>query len=110
MCCSRVACGKRELPQQAKGWACLNYGVQVLVDVGAGMGYFSLAAAVRGHSVIAFELATRSLVSFAASMQHNNLSHAITLRQVSCGCKLGSLGCACRLHTCPGTCSLALNE
>ncbi|CAK0732485.1 hypothetical protein CVIRNUC_000137 [Coccomyxa viridis] len=58
---------------------------RVLVDVGAGIGYLSLAAAARGHSVIAFELATRTLVSFAASMQHNNLSHAITLHQVALG-------------------------
>ena len=73
--------------------SCLD-GVQVLVDVGAGMGYFSLAAAARGHSVIAAELATRSLVSFAASMQHSNLSHAITLHQVRCGSALGNLGFA----------------
>ena len=73
--------------------SCLD-GVQVLVDVGAGIGYLSLAAAARGHSVIAFELATRTLVSFAASMQHNNLSHAITLHQVRCGSKLGGLGSA----------------
>ena len=88
--------------------SCLD-GVQVLVDVGAGMGYFSLAAAARGHSVIAFELATKSLVSFAASMRHNNLSHAITLHQVSCGCKLDGPGFA-RVGPCSSTCSLAPDE
>ena len=84
--------------------------IQVLVDVGAGMGYFSLAAAARGHSVIAFELATRSLVSFAASMQHNNLGCAVTLHQVRYSFKLGGLGYAWRSRPCSGTCSLAIEE
>ena len=83
----------------------------MLVDVGAGMGYFSLAAAARGHSVIAFELATRSLVSFAASMQHSNLSHAITLHQVCCGSRAWWCWvCLSRNHLCSDACSLAPEE
>jgi predicted RNA methylase len=36
----------------------------MLLDVGAGNGYFSLAAAARGHRAIAFELSNASLASF----------------------------------------------
>jgi len=64
--------------------------MQVLVDVGAGNGYFSLAAAARGHDVIAFELSNASVASFEASARYNGFQKAITLHKV---CLLGPLAC-----------------
>ena len=55
--------------------------VQVLVDVGAGVGYFSLAAAARSHQAIAFELSTKSVASFEASMDYNGFQKAITIHK-----------------------------
>ena len=52
------------------------------MDVGAGNGYFSLAAAARGHDVIAFELSNASLASFEASTAYNGFQKAITLHKV----------------------------
>jgi len=54
----------------------------VLLDVGAGSGYFSLAAAARGHRVIAFELSPRSLLSFEASIAYNGFQDRIALHKV----------------------------
>jgi len=68
----------------------LRQNVQVLVDVGAGNGYFSLAAAARGHDVIAFELSNASVASFEASARYNGFQKAITLHKVSL---LGPLAC-----------------
>ena len=53
----------------------------MLVDVGAGVGYFSLAAAARGHQAIAFELSTKAVASFEASMDYNGFQKAITLHK-----------------------------
>jgi FkbM family methyltransferase len=55
---------------------------QVLVDIGAGIGLFSLAAAARGHSVIAFEMAEKSLQSFQASIAYNGFAKLIKVHQV----------------------------
>lgn len=55
--------------------------VQVVVDVGAGVGLFSLAAAARGHQAIAFELSTISVAFFKASMDYNGFQKAITLHK-----------------------------
>lgn len=46
-------------------------------DVGAGYGFFSLAAAARGHRVHAFELAPASLEAFHASIDYNGFKHLI---------------------------------
>ena len=64
----------------------------MLLDVGAGNGYFSLAAAARGHDVIAFELSNTSLASFEASTKYNGFQKAITLHKVisTSLCKLPS--------------------
>ena len=62
-------------------WLAGDMLVQVLVDVGAGVGYFSLAAAARGHQAIAFELSTKSVASFEASMDYNGFITAITLHK-----------------------------
>ncbi|KAL4425799.1 hypothetical protein ABPG75_009815 [Micractinium tetrahymenae] len=42
-----------------------------LVDVGAGYGLFTLAAAARGHPVLAFEAAPKSAAALAASISYN---------------------------------------
>lgn len=49
----------------------------VLVDVGAGYGLLSLAAAARGHRVHAFELGPASLEALEASIQHNGFEHLV---------------------------------
>ncbi|CAL8471301.1 g10843 [Coccomyxa elongata] len=58
---------------------------RVLVDIGAGNGYFSLAAAARGHRVIAFELSNKSLASFEASVAYNGFDKMVTLHKVALG-------------------------
>ena len=55
---------------------------QVLVDIGAGNGYFSLAAAARGHRAIAFELSNSSLASFEASVAYNGFEKMVTIHKV----------------------------
>lgn len=56
--------------------------LQVLLDIGAGNGYFSLAAAARGHRAIAFELSNQSLASFEASIAYNGFQDKITIHKV----------------------------
>ncbi len=56
--------------------------VQVLLDIGAGQGLFSLAAAARGHSAIAFELSANSLASMEASIAFNGFQDLVTLHKV----------------------------
>ena len=60
-------------------------GVQVLLDVGAGSGFFSLAAAARGHSAIAFELGPVSAASFEASIAHNGFQDRVKLHRLALG-------------------------
>ena len=57
-------------------------GVQILVDVGAGSGLFSLAAAARGHQVLSFELSSKSLASLRASVEYNGFHKLLTLHEV----------------------------
>lgn len=54
----------------------------MLVDIGAGIGFFSLAAAARGHRSIAFELAPASLESLQASIDYNGFQNFVTVHQV----------------------------
>ena len=68
---------------------------RVLLDVGAGAGLFSLAAAARGHRAIAFELSDTSLVSFQASIKFNGFEKLIKLHQV---CRLPRATSPCRSH------------
>ena len=56
--------------------------LQVLLDIGAGMGMFSLAAAARGHKAYAFELSPKSLASLEASIEFNGFQHLITVQKV----------------------------
>lgn len=57
----------------------------VLVDVSAGVGFFSLAAAARGHTVVAFESSARSLEAFSAGVVYNGFNDRIRLYNVSLG-------------------------
>ena len=61
----------------------------VFVDIGAGIGFYSLYAASRGHRVIATELAPRSLAAFSASIDYNGFGNLITVRNVSVGTNRG---------------------
>jgi len=56
-----------------------------LVDIGAGLGYFSLAAAARGHQVYAFELAPSSLELLRHSIDANGFQGLIQVNEVSLG-------------------------
>ena len=58
--------------------------VQVLLDIGAGQGLFSLAAAARGHRAVAFELSAKSVASMEASIAFNGYQDLVTMHQVSC--------------------------
>lgn len=51
----------------------------MLVDVGAGSGFFSLAAAAGGHPVLAFETSPDSLEAFNASIQYNGFQQLISV-------------------------------
>lgn len=55
---------------------------RVLLDVGAGQGLFSLAAAARGHGAIAFELSAMSTSAFQASIAYNGFDDRIHLHEV----------------------------
>eukprot|EP00887_Chlorella_sp_A99_P001125 scaffold14.g1125.t1 len=57
----------------------------VLVDVGAGYGLVALAAAARGHRVVAFELAPRSLEALEAAIARNGFGHLIDLQRLPLG-------------------------
>lgn len=57
------------------------------VDVGAGLGFFSLAAASRGHRVVAFEASPRSVAAFRASIAHNAFEHAVELHEAPLGAR-----------------------
>ncbi|KAG2439252.1 hypothetical protein HXX76_004613 [Chlamydomonas incerta] len=57
----------------------------VLVDVSAGQGFFSLAAAARGHTVVAFESSGRSLEAFSAAVLYNGFQDRVRLYNVSLG-------------------------
>ena len=55
--------------------------MQAFVDVGAGLGFFSLAAAAQGRKVIAFERAPLSNKALDASIAYNGFHSLITLSQ-----------------------------
>jgi FkbM family methyltransferase len=63
----------------------------ILVDVGAGHGFFSLAAAARGHRVIAFETAPGSLAAFKASIAYNGFGSLVELRNTVLGATPGKV-------------------
>jgi hypothetical protein len=61
----------------------------LFVDVGAGQGFFSLAAAAKGHQVMAFEVSADSLGPFRASIEYNGFQGLVDLRNVSLGAEAG---------------------
>lgn len=63
----------------------------VLVDVGAGHGFFSLAAAAGGHRVVAFETSPGSLAAFKASIAYNGFGSLIDLRSTVLGAAPGTV-------------------
>ena len=50
-----------------------------MLDIGAGMGFYSLAAAAAGRSVEAIEIGSRNLASLKASVAYNNFSNLVTV-------------------------------
>lgn len=56
-----------------------------LIDVGAGYGTISLAAAARGHRVHAFELSARSVEALEASIERNGFGGLIDVHKVALG-------------------------
>ena len=54
-----------------------------LIDVGAGLGAFSLAAAARGHAVDAFEMSPAHLYAFRKSIERNGFGKLITPHAVA---------------------------
>lgn len=58
---------------------------QVLLDIGAGLGLFSLAAAARGHRVIALEASPNSCEAFEESIKYNGWHKRITLHRSPAG-------------------------
>jgi hypothetical protein len=54
----------------------------VLVDVGAGVGFFALAAAARGHRSLAFETSPKHLRALRTSVARNRFQELITVRPV----------------------------
>ncbi|KXZ52833.1 hypothetical protein GPECTOR_8g216 [Gonium pectorale] len=63
----------------------------VLVDVSAGPGFFSLAAAARGHEVVAFESSARSIEAFSTSVVYNGFQDRVRLYNVSLGAQASTL-------------------
>lgn len=57
----------------------------VLIDIGAGHGFFSLAAAARGHRVVSFETSAGSLSAFKASIAYNGFGGLIDLHEAALG-------------------------
>ncbi len=57
----------------------------VLVDVGAGYGIISLAAAARGHRVHSFELGPGSLRALEASIERNGFGSLVQVHKVPLG-------------------------
>ena len=74
---------------------------QIFVDVGAGQGLFSLAAASRGHRVLAAEMSAKSVASMNASIHFNGFQDLFALRQVRVEHHLPT--CFARLHVCRWT-------
>ena len=56
-----------------------------LLDVGSGLGYFSLAAAARGHRVISYEWGESAVPLLRASIAHNGFGPRVELRTARVG-------------------------
>lgn len=62
---------------------------KILVDIGAGNGFFSLAAAARGHNVIAFEASGPSIAAFSSSIVYNGFEARVRVYNVTLGATPG---------------------
>ena len=60
------------------------------LDIGAGVGLYSLAAAARGHRVFASELAERSAALLAESVRANGFERLVTVHNVTVGAEAGT--------------------
>ena len=58
---------------------------QVLLDIGAGLGLFSLSAAARGHRVIAMEASPPSSEALQESLTFNGWGKLVTLHRAPAG-------------------------
>lgn len=67
--------------------------LQVLLDIGAGPGLFSLAAAARGHRAIAVEASPLGADPFQASISFNGFEKRIQLHRVAAGALDGETIC-----------------
>lgn len=61
----------------------------ILLDIGAGIGFYSITAAVRGHHVVASELSPLSLEAMRASLAENQVQSLVTLRNATLGAEEG---------------------
>eukprot|EP00241_Pyramimonas_parkeae_P000729 CAMPEP_0114247346 /NCGR_PEP_ID=MMETSP0058-20121206/12974_1 /TAXON_ID=36894 /ORGANISM="Pyramimonas parkeae, CCMP726" /LENGTH=1002 /DNA_ID=CAMNT_0001360647 /DNA_START=399 /DNA_END=3407 /DNA_ORIENTATION=+ len=57
----------------------------VLVDVGAGVGFFSLAAAARGHKAVAFETRPKHVRAIRASVKQNGFKELLSVHNTPLG-------------------------
>lgn len=61
----------------------------ILLDVGAGIGFYTVTAAVRGHPVVAAELAPRSVAALQASLEENGVDGLVRISNVTVGAEEG---------------------
>lgn len=79
----------------------------VLVDIGAGHGFFSLAAAARGHRVLAFETSPGSLAALKASIKYNGFEGFIDVHKAVLGATVGTV---CLQHQEPAAADTAVEQ
>lgn len=63
------------------------------VDVAAGLGFFSLAAAASGHRVLAFETSPKNVDALTASVKYNKFGSLIDFYKVDPGALAADLSC-----------------
>jgi len=76
---------EQEKDQKASSNSTFGANRGVLVDVGAGYGFISLAAAARGHRVHSFELGPGSLRALEASIERNGFGSLVQVHKVPLG-------------------------
>lgn len=61
----------------------------ILLDIGAGLGFYTVTAAVRGYHVVASELAPRSIRALQASLKENGVQKQVRVHNVTLGAEEG---------------------
>lgn len=61
----------------------------IFLDVGAGMGFYTVTAAMRGYRVVASELAPRSLRALHASLEENGVQDLVQVHNATVGAEVG---------------------